>query len=187
MGWWRRGAETVHGAALGRGSFRSREVELSHSHLNVVSSRQAGALSQQSVRSEGVNMTQDRHGARYTESQKCRRAGWRGLEKRAQRENYYPKWCKTRDNVKPRGLCQSYCTAWGGVISCLGASGGRLAAVQRTQQQRLTEGQGSLPVRGGASKTHPKMQGRKVIAWCPHKQDGCCLLPRCGFQLTDIQ
>lgn len=62
-------------------------------------------------------MTQDWHGARYTESQKCRRAGWRGLEKRAQRENYYPKWCKTRDNVKPRGLCQSYCTAWGGVIS----------------------------------------------------------------------
>lgn len=62
------------GDALGRGSFMSGELEHSHSHLYVTSPRQAGILSQQGMRTEGVNMTQHLHRARYMESQKCRRA-----------------------------------------------------------------------------------------------------------------
>lgn len=79
VGGWRRGAETVQqkpvpGAASGRGSFMPGELEHSHFHLYVASLRQAVILSQQGMRTEGVNRTQDQHRARYMKSQKCRRA-----------------------------------------------------------------------------------------------------------------
>lgn len=62
------------GAASGRGSFMSGELEHSHFHLYVASPRQAVILSQQGMRTEGVNRIQDQHRARYMKSQKCRRA-----------------------------------------------------------------------------------------------------------------
>lgn len=70
-----------------------------------------------------------------------------------------------------------------------GASGGRLAAAQRTRQRRPAQGQGSMHVRGQASKTQKCKEG-KVSAWCAcPQQGGHHLLPECGSssQLTDIQ
>lgn len=145
------------GAAPGRGSFACGELVCSHAHLYVASQGSFPTVRED----RRCDMTRDQHGARCRESLKHRRADWRSLEKRAEWENL-PDGVRLRTTFRQEDFaCPTRSLARHGFMP---GSLRRLRKAGYSGENATTgaAGQGSMQVRGQASKTQKCEEGKPL-------------------------